>query len=103
MLRLLNEPVLHAQFHIRQAKGAGAHSGRSIDWLVRWHDGPKRQDCMKLDIGDGSPVEFKCRSDRVNLHWSAAHAPKDIGFVMPQIYRRRIIGLEWRSSLRPQP
>ncbi len=57
---------------------------------------------MKLDIGDGPPVEFECGASGVKFGWGSIDRAEDIELVMPKIYWSRVVGLKWRTRLRPQ-
>src|ERR1035441_3006798 len=58
---------------------------------------------MKLHVGNGSPVEFECRTNRTIFTRSSIYGPEDIRFVLTEVYLCRVVGLEWRASLSRRP
>jgi hypothetical protein len=58
--------------------------------------------CVDLDVRDGTPVEFECGSDRVDLCRRAVDGAEDIGLVVAVIDGRGIVGLEGWAGLRPE-
>ncbi len=57
---------------------------------------------MKLNVGDGSPVEFECWTGGVKLGRGAVQSAEDIELVVAKVYRGGVVGLERRPRLRAQ-
>src|SRR5579875_3967234 len=100
MCGLADKAIFHAELHVGQAIGAGARSARGIDRVVGWHHGPEGQNGMELDSGDRPPVKLKGGACRVQLRRGAIDCAEDVGFIMAQVNRSRIVGLEGWAGLR---
>jgi len=82
---------------IVQAKGARPCSARKIHRVVGWRHRTKRQNGMKLDIRDRSPVELERRP--FESYSAGVPSPRQKHkLIVPQVHRRRVVRLEWRPA-----
>jgi hypothetical protein len=84
-------------------KALGPCSAGSVDGVVGWNNSAEWQDGVKLNVGDGAPVEFECGTGWVGLGWGAVECAEDIELVVAEVDGGGVVGLKGRAGLGAEP